>query len=235
MERLYIVGCGGHGRVILDILLSNTPNGCSMLKEASNGLASNIRFIDDNAELWGSHVDGIHVCGGTDSLGPGNAVYLGIGDNIMRRNLYLQLKARGCLFPVLIAPTSIISPKARIEEGAVIFHRAVVQTGARIGANAIINTAAVVEHDCIIDPHVQLAPMVALSGKVHVGEGTLMGTGSSANVGVSLGRFCLISPGLPVIKSWPDFTVLKADSARFVVEKNRRLNEIDGLAETPAL
>ncbi len=224
LSYTHIIGCGGHGRVILDILLSvqRYPN------DAPNERREDIeiQFVDDDSTLWGRQFNGFPVIGGTDKLEPGASIYLGIGDNIQRRNLFLRLKQLGCSFPTLISPTAVVSPNARIDEGAVICHRAVVQTCAHIGANSIINTAAVVEHDCFVAPSVQLAPMVALSGGVRIGEGTLLGTGVSVNVDVSIGEFCLVSPGLPVTQNLPDHAVLKINHGSYQVETNHRLSEI---------
>ncbi len=220
----YIVGCGGHGRVILDILRSAAE---------PFGLEDSVFFLDDNRSLWHSTVDGIPVAGGLDKAVEGSRVMLGIGDNMTRRDLFRRLKGRGCRFPILIAPSAVLSVSAIIEEGAVVFARAVVQTGAHIGANSVINTAAVVEHDCRIHNHAQLAPAVALSGNVFVGEGTLLGTGVCVNKGVAIGEYCLISPGLPVIKDVPDHSVYKFGHSEIVVEKNYRVTGTGSRNEIP--
>jgi sugar O-acyltransferase (sialic acid O-acetyltransferase NeuD family) len=219
----YIVGCGGHGRVILDILRSAA---------GPFGLEDNVFFLDDNKSLWNGVIDGVPVAGGPGVAVEGSRVLLGIGDNMGRRDLYHSLKDRGCLFPRLIAPSAVLSASARIEEGTVIFARAVVQTGAHIGANAVINTAAIVEHDCRIHDHAQLAPAVALSGNVFVGEGTLLGTGVCVNKNVRIGEYCLVSPGLPVIKDVPDHSVYKFDTSGILVEKNYRVAGIGSRNKT---
>jgi sugar O-acyltransferase (sialic acid O-acetyltransferase NeuD family) len=216
-EITYIVGCGGHGCVILDILRSTFSPSAPM---------DSICFLDDRESMRDKVVDGAPVAGDIGLLREGSKVLIGVGDNIARRNLFYRFRQRGCVFPRLIAPSAVVSPAAVVEEGAVIFARAVVQTGASVGANAVINTAAVVEHDCRIARHVQLAPMVALSGNVTVGEGTLLGTGVSVNKNVSIGQYCLISPGLPVIKDVPDHSVYKVDPAGVLVERNYRLDEL---------
>jgi UDP-perosamine 4-acetyltransferase len=230
MQDVFIVGCGGHGRVILDTLLSvaeacgnRTP---AKRKARSSSPGFNIAFLDDDPAMCGKQVQGVPVLGGTDLIRAGMTVYLGIGDNIRRRDLYLMMKRLGCELPSLVSPTAIVSRAARIDDGAVILARAIIQTGAHVHSNAIINTAALVEHDCLIAPHVQLAPMVALSGRVRIGEGTLLGTGTSVNVGVSIGKYCLVSPGIPVIRDLPDYTVLKVNSAGYRIESNRRISEI---------
>jgi acetyltransferase EpsM len=222
----FIVGCGGHGRVILDILRSAT---------GSFGLEDNVFFLDDNESLWDTTVDGTPVAGGLDKAVEGSRVLLGLGDNLIRRDLFERLKARGCLFPRLIAPSAVVSVSALIEEGTVVFARAVIQTGAHVGANAVINTAAVVEHDCRIHDHVQLAPAVALSGNVTVGEGTLLGTGVCVNKGVNIGEYCLVSPGLPVLKDVPDHFVYKFNSSGIVVEKNYRVTAAGSRSGIPDL
>jgi sugar O-acyltransferase (sialic acid O-acetyltransferase NeuD family) len=211
---IYIVGSRGHGRVILDVFRSAGGTG--------------VRFLDDDPATHGAVVDGVPVAGGTALARPGTAVLLGVGDNIARRDLYLRLKSRGCAFPRLIAPSAVVSPSARIDEGSVVFARTVIQTGARIGVDVVVNTAAVVEHDCLVDAHAQLAPAVALSGGVRVGEGTLLGTGVSVNKNVSVGAYCLVSPGLPVIRDVPDRAVYKVAPSGITVETNYRVEATAG-------
>jgi|GEM_PF-2498153 len=214
-SRVYILGCGGHGRVILDVLRSTGTE------------IGDMRFVDDRRALWGSAVDGVIVAGGIDVLEPNAPVYIGVGDNIARHNLYLRLHEFGCSFPRLVSPHAVVSSRARIDDGAVVFHRAVVQTGALVERAAVINTGAIVEHDCVVGPFAQLAPAVTLSGSVRVGEGTLLGTGSSVNRNCTLGSWCLIAPGIAVLGDVPTGSVYKPGAETIRVEPNYRLGNID--------
>ncbi len=212
--RIYIVGSGGHGRVILDVLRSTGVD------------AQAVRFVDDRPALWGTDVDGARVAGGTNTIEPGARVYLGVGDNITRHNLHARLRGAGYTFPALVSPHAIVSPGATVDEGAVVFHRAIVQTGARVEAGAVINTGAIVEHDCVVGAYAQLAPAVALSGNVRVGTGTLLGTGCSVNKNVTIGEWGLIAPGLAVLGDVPRYCVYKPGTESLRVETNYRLDEI---------
>lgn len=216
----YILGCGGHGRVILD-----------NLRSTKDGQRLDVQFLDERRELWGSSVDGAPISGGSDLLRSGDSLFLGVGDNITRASLYNKYKELGCVFPSLLAASAVVSPRARIREGVVVFAGAIVQTGAQIHENVVINTGAVVEHDNVIGAHVQLAPRVALSGNVSVGEGTLLGTGVSVNKGVRIGEYCLISPGVPVIQDIGDHLVYKHKPAGYLIEENYRVATISGIDE----
>jgi FlaA1/EpsC-like NDP-sugar epimerase len=54
-RRVLILGAGGHGRVVLDILLQE---GCYDV----------LGFLDNNPDIHGRRVDGLPVCGGIDDL-----------------------------------------------------------------------------------------------------------------------------------------------------------------------
>ena len=212
--RTFIVGAGGHGRVILDVL-------------RAAGLADGVCFVDDEPSRWGTEVDGAAVAGPRSVLRHGDRVYLGVGDNIARWRLAHDLAARGCRFPTLVSPTATVSPRARIDDGAVVLHRAVVQAGARIERFAVINTGAIVEHDGIVREAAQLAPGVSTGGNVTIGRGALVGIGAAVNRGVAVGAWSLISPGMSVIHDVPEGVVYKVDARDVVVEVNRRLGELD--------
>ncbi|MDR3355422.1 MAG: hypothetical protein LBO21_10315, partial [Synergistaceae bacterium] len=56
LRRVVIIGCGGHGRVLGDILLSQ-PESFEL-----------IGFVDKNPELTGGHIFGVRVLGDDDFL-----------------------------------------------------------------------------------------------------------------------------------------------------------------------
>ncbi len=191
---LFVLGAGGHGRVVAE---------CAR----SAGLHV-LGYIDDNPQLIGKSFIGFSVLGTSDRL-EGTAlsesgVILGIGSNQTRLRLAHQYLNRSCSLPVIQHAHSWVSPSATCGAGTVIMANATVQTLCRIGMASIINTNASVDHDCIIGDGVHIAPGVHLAGNVSVGSGTHIGIGASIIEGIHIGSGCLIAAGAVVIRDVTD-------------------------------
>ncbi len=131
MQRLLIIGAGGHGQVV---------------KEIAETHYETIDFLDDNAlnavgeisemAYYAPHYDGVIV---------------GIGNNIMRRNVTEQLeKVEGINIITLIHPTAFISCSASIGKGVVVEPNAIINANSRIGEGCIISVGAIVDHDSCV-------------------------------------------------------------------------------------
>lgn len=197
-QPILIYGCGGHGRVILDILRAQARGSLSAV------------FVDDNPALDGQKVDGLLVHHSRFLpylLRDGFSAIIGIGENFTRARLYYQLKSMGFPSALAVHPGAIVSPSARLEEGVVIMPGAIVNTGARVGENACINTAASVDHDAAVDAHAHVFPGARLTGNVQVGCYATIGTGASVLPGVRIGENAVVGAGALVLHDIPDNAV----------------------------
>jgi len=189
-----ILGAGGHGRVILDLLWK---------------LNYDVRgFSDPDQALWGKTIDGVPVMGSDDkilyfardeihlALGVG-----GIGDNSFRKNLFTFFSERHYTFPSFVHPSAIVASNVILGKGSIAMAGSVIQTGCRIGDNVIINTGSLLDHDCIIEDHVHIAPGAVLSGNVSIGAGAHVGTGSSVIQNIRIGDGALVAAGAVVVRN----------------------------------
>jgi len=124
-KQVIIIGAGGHGRVIADIV-----------RASGDEL---IGFLDDDIskETMGKLSDW--------SLFSKYSFIIGIGNNQTRLTISKQMANAD--WYTAIHPSAVISASAWIEEGTVIMPNSVVNAGAKIGKHCIINTGAIVEHD----------------------------------------------------------------------------------------
>ncbi len=178
---MYLYGASGHGSVIKEIL------------EANNIMVD--AFIDDNLSI--DEKSGLPVLHSADNA---DEVIVSIGDNEIRKMIVDKLN---CRFGIAVHPSAIVSPYARIGEGTVVMPGSVINAGAKIGKHCIINTGACVDHECVIDDFAHISPNVALCGQVHVGEGTLVGVGSSIIPCVHIGDWSIIGAGAVILKDVP--------------------------------
>ncbi|TDM09558.1 MAG: acetyltransferase [Ideonella sp. MAG2] len=176
-ERLYLVGCGGHGRVVLDAALA-----C--------GLA--VTGIIDPGLAPGSLVFGVLVLGGDDYLYQAEAracLLNGVGANpnvARRRGLYDSLSVSHAFVGVR-HPGALINRPGEIDLSAQVMAGAIMQPGVVIGPNAVINTGASIDHDCVLQAHVFVSPRAVLCGQVQVDEGAFIGAGAILMPGVRVG------------------------------------------------
>ena len=180
---MYLYGASGHGKVIKDILESQgrTVEG----------------FVDDNPSITElSDLKVKHSIQGVDE------VLVSIGVNQTRKRVVEKLN---CKFSeAAIHTKSVVSPTVTIGEGSVVMAGVVINADAKIGRHCIINTGATVDHECVVDDYAHIAPGVHLCGQVHVGEGTLIGVGSSVIPCIHIGKWCVIGAGSVVINDIPD-------------------------------
>ena len=202
VRRLWIIGAGGHAKVVVD-----TCRAAGIVPE---------RALDDRINLAGQHILGVPVTAPIPSLDAwqdaGADGFIAIGSNRARQALASRI--RGVRWSTVVHPSSLVSRSAHISEGAFVAARAVVQPDARVGYHTIINTGVIVEHDCVIGDYAHLAPGSILTGSVIVGSGVLIGAGCVVVPGITIGDGAVCGAGSVVIADVPPGAVVKGIPAR---------------------
>ncbi|MBZ9674732.1 acetyltransferase [Mesorhizobium sp. ES1-1] len=189
---LFLLGAGGHGRVVADIA------------EATNW--TDTAFLDDRWPAFSQNL-AWPILGTFRDLAAraraGGAVLVTIGGNHTRLNLHRELR-ENYFIPTLIHPSAVVSPHATIGAGCVVMANAVINAGARIGDAVIVNTAATIDHDCRLADGVHISPGAHLAGGVDVGEASWVGIGSAVREGVVIGADVVVGAGAAVIADIQD-------------------------------
>ena len=184
MNRLIIVGAGGHGKVIADAALKNGY--------------TDIYYVDDHAT---GDVMGFPIIGASNDLQKLNDgqtdFVIGIGSNLIRRTIAESYRVN---WVSIVHPSAQIAFNVKIGQGTVVMAGAVINASAKVGEHCIINTGAIVEHDNVIEDYVHISPGVVLSGTVTVGKNTWIGTGTSVINNVSICEGVVIGVGSVVIR-----------------------------------
>lgn len=200
-SKLLIVGAGGHGLVVAE-------------SAVASGHFQEVLFADDwvtTAKLGLRVLEGIEP---TQDRAETYSVIIAMGDNLVRRNLFVSWKSQDASFVSVIHPTSVVSASANIGEGCMLLPNVTINAQARIGDNSIINTGCVVEHNCDVGDSVHIAPNSTLAGCVTVGDGTLVGAGTTILPGITVGRNCVVGAGSVVTKPVEDNEVVLGNPAR---------------------
>lgn len=203
-KQVVIVGAGGFGREVLDVL--NAAN------EISNEWIFEGFVADDpppkdilnriNAQ-WLSAVDEFLT-----SNNPDNYV-IGIGNPLMRRSIASRFDQLGWNAATLIHPSAAIGADVEIAAGSVICSHVSITTNVRIGRHVHVSRNSTIGHDCRVSDFVTINPIVAVSGDVKLHEGVTMGTHSSILQGLSVGAGATVGAGAVVVRDVaPNSTVV---------------------------
>ena len=185
MNRLIIIGAGGHGKVIADAALKNGY--------------TNICYIDDHAT---GDVMGFPIIGTSadiERLNDGSTDFIiGIGNNEVRKTI---AETHNVNWVSIVHPSAQIAFNVEIGKGTVVMANAVVNVCATVGEHCIINTGAIVEHDNVIENSAHISPNVALGGTVRIGSLTHVGIGATVKNNTEICSECTIGAGAVVVKN----------------------------------
>ncbi len=210
--KTIIIGCGGHARVILDIL--NYDRNIEVVALIDNVIPGSPEKIM-GIPVYGDH----SVLPELFNTGV-KAVIIGIGKNNIRKEYFEQIKNTGIVIINAIHPTANIAHNVKIGKGVVIAANATVSTNVEIGANTIINTGTIIEHEDIIESHVHISSGTVLAGRVKVKEGAFIGAGSVIKEYITIGKNVIIGAGSVVLKDIPDNTVAVGAPAKVIKIKD---------------
>lgn len=207
-DKILIFGAGGHGKVVLDILLE-------LGKDV-------LGFLDDDRSAMSRSIRGYKVLGDwsfvkekSDSF----KIVLGIGNNKIREKMFFKAKSLGLELISAIHPRAIVSKDVKIGVGAIIMPGAVVNSGTVIEDGAVVNTGATVDHDCYLARFSQLWPGSHLAGTVRIGEFSYIGTGANVIQNIDIGKDAIIGAGAVIISNIPDNSTVVGNPGK-VVKKN---------------
>lgn len=184
--RVVILGAGGHGRVVADILTLAGWTVDGFLDDAKDGLVAGLPVLGPFARAF------------EPNFLAGRAAIVALGDTATRVAVSRRLIDRSVPLAIAIHPSAVVARDAAIGAGTTVAAGAVVGVTARIGRFCIVNTGASVDHDCVVEDGAFLAPGVRLCGGVRVGEGAFLGAGAIVLPGGQIAAGALVPAGAVV-------------------------------------
>ncbi|WP_299840805.1 NeuD/PglB/VioB family sugar acetyltransferase [uncultured Paracoccus sp.] len=202
MQRLILLGAGGHADVVAEaIALSqgDLAGHLSPAPETDRDLSLLGPRLGDDAAIAALVAAGF-------GLVPGIGFVTAAGAE--RRADWLAALPAEALVTV-IHPHAILSPSARLGVGSFMAPGAILGTKSRAGAGTILNSGAVVDHDCRLGANCHVATGARLAGGVTVGDNVLIGAGATVRQGVRIGIGAVVGAGAVVLRDVaPGVTVL---------------------------
>lgn len=189
-NKFSIVGYSGHSFVILD--------SASRSKLDCTGYYDRYKkeFNPFNLDYLGLESD----------IVSSERIFITIGDNKIRRNIYEDLINKHFIsFLNIIDPKSSVSKFAFIEPNSSISIgvNSVINSLAKIEAGSIINSGAIIEHEVEIGKFSHVGPNATLCGNVNISDNVFIGANSVVKEGVKIGENSIIGAGSVVLKNVP--------------------------------
>lgn len=192
-DRLVIVGAGGFGREVLDIVeaMNSSKPALSFLGFVDDGDVRMDLLARRDAPLLGT----------TRSLLSLDAKYvIGIGKGEVRRTIDRLLSDAGRTAVRLIHPSATIGGDVSLSDGVILAAGSRVTTNIELGRHVHVHVNATVGHDSILMDYVSVYPGATVGGNVVLGEGVTVGTGANILPGVRIGADSMVGAGAVVTR-----------------------------------
>ncbi len=201
VHRVYVIGAGGHAAVVI-----------ATCQDAGFEVAG---AFDDDASLEGTRVLGVPVLGPIEraDIADGSWV-VAIGDNTLRMQVARRLEATPA---TIVHPTAYVHPTVSLGPGTVVFAGAVLQPRTAVGSPRHH------QHARLSRPRLRRSATLPTSGRAppcsggtRIGEGVLLGSGSSSIPQASVGEWTRVGAGATVVGTLPAHVTAVGVPARVV-------------------
>lgn len=210
---LVVVGGGGFGREVLDIV------------DAVNAAADQppwkvLGVVDDDPSdlnLERLKQRDVQHMGGIDaylSVATEAAYVIGVGAPATRRRLSVRFDDTGHEAAVLVHPLAVMGARVEVGPGSVLCAGASVGTNVTIGRHVHLNPHAVIGHDAVLSDFVSVNPNATVSGDCTIAHGVLVGAASVVLQGVRVGEGSTIGAAACVVRDVAAGVIVKGVPAR---------------------
>lgn len=204
---LAIIGCGGFGREVLQLVLDIN---------AHSPTFELLGFVDDDP-VDGHLVErlGARILGTTADLGQIAAeVIIAVGASAPRRRLDAQARAAGLRAATAVHPWATVGRDVELSEGVVVGAGTRLSTNITVGRHSHVNVNCTVGHDVELGPFVSVYPGVHISGDCVIEDGAMLGTGCVLLPGVRVGARAEVGAGAVVVRDVAPETIVVAPAGR---------------------
>ena len=183
MQKIILIGDGGHSKVIEDCILSNGDVVLAKLDDKYD-----TRFME------GSVVKGpISIL--PDLFAMDVKICVAIGQNDVRKRIVDLLDIPSEIYATIVHRSAIIGSNVELGFGTVVMPGVVVNAGAKIGEHVIVNSNSTVEHDCVVEDFVHISSGAVMTGGSFIGVGALLGASATVTVGKKVGAWAVVGAG----------------------------------------
>ena len=191
MNKIIIIGAGGHATSCIDVIESeNKYKILGLIDNKKNLVESKRKYkiigVDKDLHKIRKEIKYVHI--GIAHLG-----------NVKNRNQIIKnLNKLKFDFPTIRSKNAYISETSVIHDGSIIMHGCVVNSFVKIDKFTIINTGSIIEHDVKIGKNCHIAPGVIINGGANIGDNVFVGSGSIIYQGIKIPKNSII-PALSIV------------------------------------
>jgi sugar O-acyltransferase (sialic acid O-acetyltransferase NeuD family) len=187
MDRIILIGAGGHARSCIDVIESSKKYVIAGFvdREHKGNDIPNYKVIglDKDLKQLRTTIDCAFITiGQINSAKPRMKMF----DALLKLDFHI---------PTIISPLSYVSKNSNVGEGTVIMHGAIVNANVNIGKNCIINSNSLIEHDTVIEDNCHISTGAILNGNVYIEEETFVGSGSIIKQNKSIAKRSFLKMG----------------------------------------
>jgi acetyltransferase EpsM len=214
-RRVLVWGAGGHGKVIVDALMSR-------------GEWEVAGILDEDERKRGMEVLGVKVFsleGGVAEVAKGldcGRVAIAIGDNYARFEKFQQVRLAGLMPVNVVHPSAHVSRFVKLREGVTILAGATINPGTTIEDNVCVNTSASVDHDNYLEKSCHIFPNATLTGGVRIKEFAYVGSGAVIAPNLTVERYSYVGAGAVVLANVAEGTLVFGAPAKVHGEQKKR-------------
>jgi len=197
---MIVIGAKGFAKEVLEVLQQRNQT-------------ENLAFYDDVNEIGETLYDSFPILKSEAQAASffskaGNQFVLGIGNPILRYNLYKKFTDLGGECVSAISPLAQISSyEVNIGVGSTVLMNAVFSNSVTIGKGCLVYYNAIITHDCVVGDFVEISPGATLLGRCTVGSFSRIGANATILPDVKIGSNVTIGAGAVVTKDLPDNTI----------------------------
>lgn len=189
-EKIVIVGAGGFGREVFDLLDRNlfTPVGF-IDPNPPRGVELPLPVLGDDSFIKVLKARDIAQC-----------LCVAIGNPQRRRAIFQLAAESGLRLPAIVHSSAVVFPSSTVERGAIVFPHAVITASCRISQGVLVNCGATLGHDVNIGDFTNIGPGAHLAGCIDIGQEVFVGIGACVREKTRIEDRAIIGAGSVVVK-----------------------------------
>lgn len=208
MNGVVVVGAGGFGREVLDVLRDQRVSIRGVVDDGPS--AQNLALLERQD---------VEYLGPTSVLAerfsPRDIEYLiGIGNSRVRRSLAEALSAASFIAATAVHSSATFGSGVDIGRGTIVCAGVRVTTNVVLGRHVHLNPNVTVGHDVVMEDYVSVNPGGTISGSVVIRAGTLIGANAFVRQNLEVGAESIVGAAAAVMRDVEPQTTVVGVPAR---------------------